>query len=73
MKGIGISDKEIIKRISKKGDINRHTTCPYCGAKIGPETRKPMRYPFCGHVVNIWEADGRWYIRFNQFKQEKKC
>jgi DNA-directed RNA polymerase subunit RPC12/RpoP len=69
MKGVKISENEIVRRISKKGDINRFTVCPYCGAKIGYEMRNPSRYPFCGHVVNTWEAAGRWYIKFNQFKQ----
>jgi hypothetical protein len=72
MKGIGISEREFVRRVSKKGDINRFTVCPYCGAKVGPDFMAPKRYPFCGHVVNVWEADGRWYIKFNQFKQVNK-
>ncbi|MFA5049049.1 MAG: hypothetical protein WC516_08550 [Patescibacteria group bacterium] len=24
----------------------------------------------CGHVEKIWEAGGRWYVKFSQFKQD---
>jgi len=72
MKGVKISENETVRRVSKKGGMDRHTTCPYCGMKCGIEVSDRQLHPFCGHVVNVWEAAGRWYIRFNQFKQEKK-
>jgi DNA-directed RNA polymerase subunit RPC12/RpoP len=70
MKGIGISGKEFVRRVSKKGGVDRHTTCPYCGMKVGVDA--DSKYPSCGHFEKMWDADGRWYIRFNQFKQVSK-
>ena len=70
MKGVKISENETVRRVSKKGGMDRHTTCPYCGLKVGIDA--DSKYPSCGHVDKMWDAAGRWYIRFNQFKQEKK-
>ena len=72
MEQIKVSDREVVRRVSKKGGLDRHTTCPYCGMKVGIEELSATKYPHCGHVEKMWTADGRWYIRFNQFKQESK-
>jgi DNA-directed RNA polymerase subunit RPC12/RpoP len=71
MKGVGISDREIVRRLSNKGGHDRMTVCPYCGHKVGIEAKSATKYPACGHFEKMWDADGRWYVRFNQFKQEK--
>jgi len=66
MKGLRISDNEIVRRISNKGGVDRHTLCPYCGHTISFACDSV----FCGHVVNRWEADGRQYVLFSQFQQK---
>jgi hypothetical protein len=64
MKGVKIADSKIVRRISKKGGLHRCTTCPYCGHYISIMDKHHL----CGHVENIWEADGRHYVMFNQYK-----
>ena len=65
MKGLLISDTSRIHKFSQKGGITRPTRCPYCQHVIYKEDY----WAKCGHVEKIWEADGRWYVKFNQFKQ----
>jgi hypothetical protein len=72
MKGVKISDNEIVRRVSNKGGMDRHTTCPYCGMKVSVGIGEPILHPYCGHVVCVWEAGNRSYIKFNQFKQDNK-
>jgi hypothetical protein len=69
MEQIKVSDGSVVRRVSNKGGLDRHTTCPYCGMKAGIDITEHQLHPFCGHVEKVWEADNRWYIRFNQFKQ----
>jgi len=70
MTKVKVSDTEIVIRVSNKGGIDRHTVCPYCGMKVGIDANS--KYQPCGHFEKMWDAAGRWFIRFNQFKQERK-
>jgi hypothetical protein len=67
MEGIKITGNKIVRRIPKRGGMNRHTTCPYCGHMISMSRYKHI----CGHIAKMWEADGRQYVMFNQYKGSK--
>ena len=66
MKGLMISDTSRIHRFSQRGGITRFTKCPYCGHMVDHLNGAKSN---CGHIEKIWEAGGRWYVRFSQFKQ----
>lgn len=65
MKQLKIDEDKIIRKFSIKGGIVRQTRCPYCGNTITIDNRGNAN---CGHVVKIYQADGKWYGVFSKWK-----